>query len=221
MMASAWTQPSLACQSDFLNWAQKMVDAEPWRSSIGSSGIRGTARRASREAVRPADIGIGATPQAPFNPRTSFSLESEITPAVGSNEGEHMASDSLAQTISKLVQIHPTLYYPIKLNDSHIPLHTVKRDFFNDVFCSTFASYNDALFDPVRLMIRYEKSLMAWREIVSEIDDKEVRDTLVMDYVHPVFVTACDLPNVFKDRLVRGCVKLATIAEGDYSYFAN
>ena len=33
-----------------------------------------------------------------------------------------------------------------------------------------------------------------------------------------MFVTACDLPNVFKDRLVRGCVKLATIAEGDYSY---
>lgn len=39
-----------------------------------------------------------------------------------------------------------------------------------------------------------------------------------MDYVHPVFVTVRDLPNVFKDRLVRGCVKLATIAEGDYSY---
>ena len=67
-------------------------------------------------------------------------------------------------------------------------------------------------------MIRYEKSLMAWREIISGINDKEVRDTLVMDYVHPVFVTACDLPNVFKDRLVRRCVKLATIAEGDYSY---
>lgn len=67
-------------------------------------------------------------------------------------------------------------------------------------------------------MIRYEKSLMAWREAPSEINDKEIRDTLVMDYVHPVFVTACDLPNVFKDRLVRGRVKLATIAEGDYSY---
>lgn len=129
-----------------------------------------------------------------------------------------MASDSLARAISRFVEIHPALYYPIKLNDSHISHHTVKRDFINDVFCGTFASYNDALFDSVRLMIRYEKSLMAWREIISEIDDKEVGDTLVMDYVHPVFVTACDLPNVFKDQLVRGCVKLATIAEGDYSY---
>lgn len=129
-----------------------------------------------------------------------------------------MASDSLAQTISKLAEIHPALYYPIKLNDSHIPLHTVKRDFFNDVFCSTLASYNDALFDSVRLMIRYQKSLMAWRKIVSEVDTKEVKDTLVMDYVHPVFVTACDLPSAFKDQLVRGCIKLATIAEGDHSY---
>lgn len=163
-------------------------------------------------------VGANATPQASFNARATFALESEITTRTGSNEGRHMASDSLAQTISRFVQIHPTLYYPIELNDSHIPLHTVKRDFFNDVFCGTFASYNEALFDSVRLMIRYEKSLMAWREIISEIDDKEVKDTLIMDYVHPVFVTACDLPNVFKDRLVRGCVKLATIAEGDYSY---
>ena len=84
------------------------------------------------------------------------------------------------------------------------------------MFCDIFASYNDALFDSVRLMIRYEKSLKAWSEIIAGVDDKVLRDTLVMDYVHPVFVTACDLPNVFKDRLVRGCVKLATIAEGGY-----
>lgn len=70
-------------------------------------------------------------------------------------------------------------------------------------------------------MIRYEKSLMAWRKIFSEIDDKEVRDSLTMDYVHPVFVTACDLPSMFKDRLVRGRTKLATIAGDDYSNFAN
>lgn len=129
-----------------------------------------------------------------------------------------MASDNLAETIAQFAQIHPTLYYPIKLNDSHVPCHAVKRDFINDVFCDIFASYNDALFDSVRLMIRYEKSLKAWSEIIAGVDDKVLGDTLVMDYVHPVFVTACDLPNVFKDRLVRGCVKLATIAEGDYSY---
>ena len=132
-----------------------------------------------------------------------------------------MASGNLAKTIARFVEIHPPLYYPIKLNDSHIPLHTVKRDFFNDAFCGTFASNNDALFDSVRLMIRYEKSPMAWRKIFSEIHSKEVRDTLAMDYVRPVFVTTYDLPNMFKDRLVRGRTKLATIAGGDYSNIAN
>lgn len=44
---------------------------------------------------------------------------------------------------------------------------------------------------------------------------------MVMDYVHPVFMVACDLPNVFKDQLVRGCVKLATVAKGDYSYLRD
>ena len=94
----------------------------------------------------------------------------------------------------------------------------MKRDFFGDTLLEVFRQYSNALFDSIRLMIRYEKSLMAWREIISGINDKKVRDTLVMDYVHPVFIVACDLPNVFKDQLVRGCVKLATVAKGDYSY---
>lgn len=62
---------------------------------------------------------------------------------------------------------------------------------------------------------------MAWRKIFSEIHSKEVRGALAMDYVRPVFVTTYDLPNMFKDRLVRGRTKLATIARGDYSNIAN
>lgn len=58
-------------------------------------------------------------------------------------------------------------------------------------------------------------------KIVAGIDGKVMRDTLVMDYVHPVFMVACGLPNVFKDQLVRGCVKLATVAKGDYSYLSD
>ena len=42
-----------------------------------------------------------------------------------------------------------------------------------------------------------------------------------MDYVHPVFVTLCDVPNTFKDRFVRGCVKLAAISKGDSSYLVE
>ena len=72
-------------------------------------------------------------------------------------------------------------------------------------------------FDSVRRLIRYEKSLKAWLVITEKVADKEIRDTLVMDYVQLVFEAACDLPNVFKDQLVRGCVKLASAAKGNYS----
>lgn len=133
-------------------------------------------------------------------------------------EETEMDDDGFAGAIAGLVERHPALHYRMELEDSHIPLHVVKRDFFGDTLLEVFRQYSNALFDSIRLMIRYEKSLMAWSEIITGVDDKVLRDTLVMDYVHPVFVTACDLPNVFKDRLVRGCVKLATIAEGDYSY---
>lgn len=126
--------------------------------------------------------------------------------------------DSFAKMIAGLVERHPALYHRMVLEDSHIPLHAVKMGFFGDTFLEVFRQYNNALFDSVRLMIRYEKSLKAWGEILAGVDDKVLRDTLVMDYVRPVFMVACDLPNVFKDRLVRGCVKLATVAKGDYSY---
>ena len=137
------------------------------------------------------------------------------------SEGTEMNEDGFAEAIAGLVERHPVLCYQMKLEDSHIPLHVVKRDFFGDTFLEVFWQYNNALFDSVRLMIRYEKSLKAWRQIVAGVDDKVLRNTLVMDYVHPVFMAACDLPNVFKDQLVRGCVKLATVAKGDYSYLRD
>lgn len=133
-------------------------------------------------------------------------------------EGAEMNDDGFAKVIAGLVERHPALYYRMVLEDSHIPLHAVKRGFFGDTLLEVFRQYNNALFDSIRLMIRYEKSLKAWREIIEGVDDKVLRDTLVMDYVHPVFMAACDLPNVFKDQLVRGCVKLATVAKDDYSY---
>lgn len=126
--------------------------------------------------------------------------------------------NGLAEDIAALVEKHPMLYYQTEVQDSHIPFHEVKYDFFGDVFHDIFNQYNNALFDSVRLMVRYEKSLKAWQAIVAGVDDKVLKNTLVMDYVNPVFVAACDLPNVFKDQLVRGCVKLAAVAKDDYSY---
>lgn len=127
----------------------------------------------------------------------------------------------LAEDIASLIIRHPTIYYSIQLEDSGVLRHRVAYSPVNDTFYDIFSSYNDALFESVRLIIRYEKSLKAWSEIVSTVEDKVLKDTLVMDYVHPVFVTACDLPNVFKDQLVRGCVKLASVVKGDTSYLRD
>lgn len=133
------------------------------------------------------------------------------------SERDEMDDDGFVEAIVGLVERHPALYYQMELEESHVQFHVVKRDFFGDAFLEVFRQCNNALFDSVRLMIRYEKSLKAWREIVAGVDDK-LKSTLIMDYVHPVFAVACDLPNVFKDQLVRGCVKLVTVAKGDYSY---
>lgn len=126
--------------------------------------------------------------------------------------------NGLTAVIAELIGKHPALYYPMRLEDSHVSCHGAKHDFSNDTFCDVFNSYNCSLFECVRLMVRYEKSLSAWQAIIDEVDDGVIRDTLMMDYVHPTFTVLCDLPNVFKDRLARGCVKLASVSKGDRSY---
>lgn len=131
---------------------------------------------------------------------------------------EYGCDDGLAAAIAAFIGKHPALYYAMQPEDSDVPYHAVRYDILNDTFCDVFKSYNSALFDCVRLMIRYEKSLAAWRPIIDDADDKVIRDTLIMDYVHPAFTVLCDLPNMFKDRLARGCIKLASVSKGDYSY---
>lgn len=128
------------------------------------------------------------------------------------------SEDGFANELCKLVGKHPRLYYSIQLEDTHILRHTISGDLADDVFRDVYTAYNNALFDSFRLIVRYEKSLQAWREIIKLADDREILDTLIMDYVHPIFLVTCDLPNVFKDQLVRGCVKLASVATGNYSY---
>ena len=127
-------------------------------------------------------------------------------------------SEFLSAQIATALSRHPALYYSTKLENSHIPAHRDMNSFFGDPFTDTINAYNVALFDSVRQMIRYEKSLSVWSTIVTDIDSEVVRNTLIMDYVYPVFRFLSDIPNVFKDQLVRACVKLTTISKGDYSF---
>lgn len=126
-------------------------------------------------------------------------------------------ADPLSAQIAAVLSKHPALYYSAQLENSHIPAHRDMNSFFGDPFTDTFNAYNAALFDSVRQIIRYEKSLSAWSTVVADIDSKDVKNTLIMDYIYPVFRFLSDIPNVFKDQLVRACVKLATISKGDYS----
>ena len=128
-----------------------------------------------------------------------------------------LEAGQLSAQIAAALSKHPALYYPAQLKNSHIPAHRDMNSLFSDPFTDTSNAYNVALFDSVRQMIRYEKSLSAWSAIVADIDSKDVRNTLVMDYIYPVFRFLSDIPNVFKDMLVRACVKIATISKGDYS----
>lgn len=126
-----------------------------------------------------------------------------------------MDNVELAGVIGDALQKHPKLCYAATLEESHIPFHPKKLAFFGDAFCDVFNAYDIGLFDSIRLMIRYEKPLKAWRQIIDGMDSGVVKDTLIMDYVHPVFIVLCDTPNAFKDQLVRGCVRLAAISKGD------
>lgn len=131
------------------------------------------------------------------------------------------SEDEFANELCKLIRKHPGLCYSIQLEDTHILRHIIFGDLADDVFRNVYTTYNNALYDSLRLLVRYEKSLKAWCEIIKLAGEKEILDTLIMDYVYPIFLVTCDLPNVFKDQLVRGCVKLASVSTGDYSYLSD
>lgn len=131
------------------------------------------------------------------------------------------SEDEFANELCKLIRKHPGLCYSIQLEDTHILRHIIFGDLADDVFRDVYTTYNNALYDSLRLLVRYEKSLKAWCEIIKLAEEKEILDTLIMDYVYPIFLVTCDLPNVFKDQLVRGCVKLASVSTGDYSYLSD
>lgn len=129
-------------------------------------------------------------------------------------------SEEFVTKVTESVRRHPDLYYSIKIEDEHIPFLPARGDPLNDTFCNVWHEYSYAMFDSIRQLIRYEKSLYAWKQLVEDTDDN-VKNTVVMDYVFPTFRIACDLPSTFKDQVIRAVVKLTCISEGDSSPIAT
>lgn len=118
-------------------------------------------------------------------------------------------SHEIAQVLSKQV----SLCYSIHLEDSEV----VYRPWSAGPVAGFSELRNEYLyevFDTVRQIIRFEKSLKAWDEVLGQVKDCTLGDVLRMDYAFPVFRTLFDLPILFKEQFIRYAVRLSLAAEG-------
>lgn len=124
--------------------------------------------------------------------------------------------DNFIDKMADAVQRHLRMSFAIDVQDAHIALERVPFDLMHDDFCTVWEEYNGALFDSIRLLVRYERSLKAWDTLAQDLED-DVRLTCIADYAYPTFRVACDLPLTFKEQLAKGVVKLEYLATGDRS----
>lgn len=123
--------------------------------------------------------------------------------AADSSVNVPVESDSLSVQIAAAPSRHPALYYSAQLENSHIPAHRDMNSFFGDPFTDTFNAYNVALFDSVREMIRYEKSLSVWSTIVTDIDSEVVRNT-------PLWITS--IPSIDSCQISQMSLRTSSFA---------
>ena len=124
-----------------------------------------------------------------------------------------MAEKDFVTDISKVIAKHPALALSIKVDESHFAKKRVALSLLADEFHVIWARYNDGLFDTLRRMVRYERSVTAWCMLLNDIVDADLRNTITADYVDPVFRVLSDLPIAFKDQVVRGSVELAIVKQ--------
>lgn len=107
-------------------------------------------------------------------------------------------SKKIGEAIGNALKEHSILSLQVRVEDAHTPYYRVPQDFGHDEFCVVWSEYNDALFRSLHLYIRYFRQLLAWEKLLPNVGS-DVVSTLIMDYVHPVFRTICDIPVTFKD----------------------
>lgn len=126
------------------------------------------------------------------------------------------ADEEFIDKMTDIVQRHLRVSYAMPIEDAHIAFEQVPSDFLNDDYCTVWREYNAALFECVRLLVRYEKALKAWEELCRDLEE-DVRLTCLADYAYPTFRVACDIPLTFKEQLAKDVVKLEHLARGDRS----
>jgi len=123
--------------------------------------------------------------------------------------GSRMFDEGFASSISEVVARHPALALSIQVEESHFAKKNVTLHLMSDEFHVTWERYNDALFDTLRRMVRYERSVLAWATLLDGVADIDLKNTITADYVDPVFRVLADLPIAFKDQIIRGSVELS------------
>lgn len=106
-----------------------------------------------------------------------------------------------------VVSRHVQLMHTYELEGARVQFREVPNGLAASEYESVWSEYNSGLFNTLCLIIRYQKSLMAWRDLLLSISS-EIESNIRIDYVNPVLRTACDLPSTFKDQMIRAVVKL-------------
>lgn len=120
--------------------------------------------------------------------------------------------DAFANAIAGVIAKHPALSLSAEVEESHVVLKTIAEHPFGEPFYDTWNEYNHGLFDSIRRMVRYERSSMAWDELLKEVEDGDLKNTITVDYLEPVFRSLVDLYTAFKDQTIKGSVMLAILA---------
>lgn len=133
---------------------------------------------------------------------------------------EHqMIEKAFIANIYTHLQKQAEIAYTIKIDNTHIPFYDAPSDFFCEEYTTLWRKYNAALFKSLQLYIRHLKQLLAWKEVLPAVTSN-VAPTLIMDYLHPVFKTICDIPTTFKDQLLRAATKLSRVSAGDFEFIS-
>lgn len=128
--------------------------------------------------------------------------------------------DEFINQVAQVVERHSRSYLLVEIKDAHFRKYQPTYNLADGTLSDCIIEFNDAIFDSLRLLIRYLRSLYAWNAAIQDCSE-EVRGTVLADYVYPVFRLACDIPNTIKDQIIRGTVLPESVSRNDYRFIES